>query len=70
MKRRKKMGDARKQFVLSDGKGSYFHQWFPIGPGFTRTREQAKRYERREDALRESSQHFGFIGYEPEKYLD
>ena len=63
------MSDAGKQFVLHDGRGSYFWQWCPIGPAMTRSREQAKRYERREDALRDLGKHWAFAGYGPEEYL-
>jgi hypothetical protein len=52
------------KFVLSNGK-SYFEKWVPIGPVFTSNLEEAMRFDSRQNAMLESSRHFGFIDYAP-----
>lgn len=54
---------ARKKYIIRGSNGTYFRMRTAIGPCFGGTRETAKRFDTKEDAIDEGFTHsFAFVG--------
>ena len=56
------MGD--KQYIITNGEGSYYNDWTNIGPMFTKHKNLAKIFVTKIDAGQEMRGHYAFTLYD------